>query len=161
MIPTHPGPTLRSRRSGGAILLVALLAAVLFLSACGESADSSGEFTSEWPDDKPLPAATVDAASEDGGIVIDVALTNFVISSPAAEDADGHLHISVDGGAAQMTFETTVVLGELAPGTHEVHVGFVANDHSSITADGEQVGSMAVVEIAPDGSVVEVRSMTP
>ena len=98
-------------------------------------------------------AATIAAAEASEGAVITIELTNFEVSSPAAEDADGHLHIAVDGAETQMTHSTTVDLGSLSPGSHEVHVGFVANDHSAITADGEHVMSMVVLEVGPDGEV--------
>ena len=139
-------------------LAVFLLIAALLGGACGDDSQPAEEFTSEWPDDRPVPSATIEAVGSDDGVVITLELNNFVVSSPAAEDADGHLHIAVDGGATLMTHDTTVDLGPLEPGTHEVTVGFVANNHSTITADGAHLMSMTVVEVAPDGSVTAVRA---
>lgn len=107
---------------------------------------------------RPVPVATIEAVESEAGVTIHIELSNFVVSSPAAEDADGHLHVAVDGGETLMTHDTTVDLGELPPGTHEIHVGFVANDHRTITADGANLASMTVIEIAPDGSIAAVRA---
>jgi hypothetical protein len=154
MAETHRFTHLTGRLGALATLV---LAAVLLVGACGDSVEPGQEFTSPWPDDRPLPEATIEAVGSDSGVSLEIELTNFVISSPAAENADGHLHVVVDGGAALMTHETTVELGALAPGSHEIDVGFVANDHRTITADGDDVTSSVVVEIAPDGSVLDVR----
>ncbi len=127
------------------------------LAGCGEASDPNPEFMADWPDDRPLPSAEIDAVESDSGIVLMVELTNFDLSQPAIEDADGHFHIRIDGAGAQMVHHTMVEIDALSSGTHEIELEFVANDHRTYGVGGVAIGSTATVEIDADGSVVDVR----
>lgn len=128
-------------------ILAVLLAAILMLSACG---DSSNETADGGAGAAPTVELTVVEDPMAGhNLFIDV--NDFVIAPESAStdpvEGEGHLHLYVDGERVLRFYNTSLHLTGLEAGDHTVSVEVSQNDHSAYEVDGEPVRATETITV--------------
>jgi len=98
-----------------------------------------------------------------GGATLDIATSNFTLvpANPPSDHqpGEGHLHIYVDGVSIAMVHETTVHLGDLSDGHHNIRVTVSTNDHRDYTL-GETVIAASTEVMTTGGTAAQEADHT-
>jgi hypothetical protein len=89
--------------------------------------------------DPQLDAELVDADvnSAKGNALVKVAVSDVQLidaddAGPTPRNGEGHLHYQVDDGPVIATSASKLAFHELKPGTHQIRVALVGNDHKPV-----------------------------
>ena len=98
--------------------------------------------------------AEKDALAQRGGMRVEAKVSGIQLIDPASvreapRAGQGHLHYRVDGGPVIATPATSLGFHELAPGSHQVEVTLVGNDHEPLVP-AEVLDVMVPTELDPD-----------
>ena len=116
------------------LMLIALAAAAVILTACGSSKASTTQSA------RPVTNARLvileptpnQVTGPDVTLKFDViggtVLPPSQVRGPLRGD-QGHIHVSVDGKLVQMAYSTQTQITGLSPGSHSVQAAWVATDH--------------------------------
>lgn len=127
----------------GALAAGALVA--LTLAACGSGGSASapsGTHSMDMhggPSPRPSSPAKIQILTPTNGQVVKgpdvplrIKLTGGKIVQPSTTHVvptEGHVHVALDGQLVSMNFGLNQPLKNVSPGTHTLHVEFVASDH--------------------------------
>ena len=97
----------------------------------------------------PIDVSLMTEVEEDGGVNVHIMADGWTWSTGGAQhvDGEGHAHIYVDGELLRMVYEPVNHLSGLAPGERHVRVSLSANNHASLTYNGEPVEATAMVTV--------------
>jgi hypothetical protein len=120
--------------------LLPLLAATLLMAAsCGGGGGDDGNDAGGSEAPRPSSPATVTILAPKEGavvsgaaVVVKTELEGGKVVQPSVTKitpTTGHIHLLVDGKVVSMDFGLSHTLHDLEPGTHTLHVEFVAADH--------------------------------
>ncbi len=132
-LPTRPTPA-AARRGVGAPRLVAALAVALLVGAA--LAGCSSKSSSARPDSPAQIHITSPTAGQivPSTFTVQVDVTSATVApasqaGTAISPTKGFLHVSIDGRLVGISYTTTPQIPNLAKGTHQLLVQFVATDH--------------------------------
>lgn len=87
----------------------------------------------------------------DGGWLVTFDFTGHEFSEESKGsdhvDGQGHAHLYVDGTKLATIFGPSHLIEELPEGEHMISVTLNANDHATLTLDGEPIGAMAMITV--------------
>ncbi|MDE0496876.1 MAG: hypothetical protein OXH86_05950 [Acidimicrobiaceae bacterium] len=91
---------------------------------------------------------TPDPAS---GWNVQIALGNFRLAPERAStdhvEGEGHMHMYIDGAKVNRLYGLWYHLGHLEPGEREIRVELSANDHATLTHNGEPIDATVIVTV--------------
>lgn len=151
------------RRQSFLAAVPCLLAGLLIAATCFAHGDGGHHA------DAPMPAAKVEVAAgeaptlevtlapaADGALEARLETGRFRFAEEHAgqphEPGEGHAHLLVDGSKVASVFGPVQRLPALDPGTHEVCIGLMTNDHRAYAVDGRAVAARFVVKVAAEGA---------
>lgn len=94
---------------------------------------------------------------ETTSVNIAISVSNFVVGNPGA-GIDGHIHYSVNGGATVMKYDTTpITLSGLTPGTYNIAMQLVDNNHNALNPTVNANVSFTVASYIVVNNIAEMR----
>ena len=101
----------------------------------------------------PIDVSLMTDVDDHGGVDVHIMADGWTWSTGGADyvQGEGHAHIYVDGELLRMVYEPDNHLEGLAPGERQIRVALSANNHASLTYNGEPIEATATVTIPGSG----------
>ncbi|MFN2595213.1 MAG: hypothetical protein ABR579_10040 [Actinomycetota bacterium] len=132
--------------SGRAPAAIAAIAAALLMVGCGSGGGTTSGTSGDGqaaPAPRPSSPAQISIVTPTNGQVVKGPTVPLRIELTGAKivqamkmnktmnisPTKGHIHVQLDGKLVSMNFSLHQALHDVAPGTHTLHVEFVASDH--------------------------------
>ncbi len=108
--------------------------------------------TREVAADGAVPTVSLEVTPDpSSGWNVQVTLGNFHLAPERAStehvEGEGHMHIYVDGVKINRLYGLWYHLGNLEPGEREVRVELSANDHATLTHNGNPIDATVMVDV--------------
>ncbi|MBI2848925.1 MAG: hypothetical protein HYX88_02205 [Chloroflexi bacterium] len=133
-------------------------AALGLLAACGYSTGAPAPAAPAAAPKGAAPTFTITSPAEGGTVPgsqvqVSVKVENFTIKSAggANKSNEGHIHMTLDGGALSMVFGDSHSLSGVPAGKHTLVAELVNNDHSSFSPPLKKTVSFSTTASGPTG----------
>lgn len=108
--------------------------------------------TREIADGSAVPQLALEVTPDpSSGWNVQVTMENFRLAPERAStehvEGEGHMHIYVDGVKINRLYGLWYHLGHLEPGEREVRVELSANDHTTLTHDGNPIDAIVILDV--------------
>ena len=101
----------------------------------------------------PIDVSLMTDVDDHGGVDVHIMADGWTWSTGGADyvQGEGHAHIYVDGELFKMVYEPDNHLEGIAPGERQIRVALSANNHASLTYNGEPIEATAMVTVPGSG----------
>ena len=101
----------------------------------------------------PIDLSLTTDVDDHGGVDLHIMTDGWEWSTGGADyvAGEGHAHIYVDGELLRMVYKPDHHLEGIAPGERQIRVALSANNHASLTYNGEPIEATAMVNVPGSG----------